>query len=155
MRDWCHATGMLPQGQDFADRQTRAGRLAVSLARTFIHSFYLGKQVTSVTFKETETTPVLYAAGRDDEQWENFLTEHPDIWKDTALLRAGQEFAKLANAQRATFKDQKKVPGKDQKKIPGDFPYKAMNAAVMSAWAYTAGMLQQNPARLARHYALS
>jgi len=147
MRDWCHAAGLLLQGQDFADRQTRGGRLAVSLARTFIHNFYLGKHVTSVTFKETETTSVLYAAGRGDEQWENFLAEHPDIWKDAALLRAGQEFAKLANAQRSTFKD--------QKKIPGDFPHKAMNAAVMSAWAYTAGMLQENPGRLARHYALS
>ena len=147
MRDWCHATGLLPSGQDFADRQTRAGRLAVSLARTFIHNFYLGKQVTSASFKENETTPVLYAAGRGDDTWETFLAEHPDIWEDAALLQAGREFAKLVAAQRDAFKG--------QKKIQADFPYKATNAAVLSAWAYTAGMLQENPTRLDRHYALS
>ena len=137
MRDWCHATGLLPSGQDFADRQTRAGRLAVSLARTFIHNFYLGKQVTSASFKENETTPVLYAAGRGDDTWETFLAEHPDIWEDAALLQAGREFAKLVAAQRDAFKG--------QKKIQADFPYKATNAAVLSAWAYTAGMLQRIP----------
>lgn len=147
MRDWCHHTGLLPPAQDFADRQTRVGRLAVSLARTFIHNFYLGKKVTSASFKENETTPVLYAAGRGDESWDAFLAEHPDIWKDAALLLAGKEFAKLVGAQRDAFKG--------QKKIPGDFPYKATNGAVLSAWAYTAGMLQENPTRLARHCALS
>jgi hypothetical protein len=132
MRDWCHAAGLLPQGADFADRQTRGGRLAVHLARTFIHNFYLGQKV---------------AAGRGDDIWENFLAEYPDIWEDPTLLQAGQEFAKLAQAQRSIFKDEKKVPA--------DFPQKAMNPAVLSAWAYTAGMLQANPLRLARHYALS
>lgn len=147
MRDWCYAAGLLPHGQDFADRQTRGGRFPVNLARTFIHNFYLGKEVPSNAFKEAETTPALYAAGRGDDLWEIFLAEHPDIWEDAALLKAGQEFGKLANAQRSIFTDQKKVPG--------DFPHKAMNAAVLSAWAYTAGMLQANPTRLTRHYALS
>jgi hypothetical protein len=147
MRDWCHAAGLLPHGQDFADRQTRGGRLAVHLARTFIHNFYLGQTVTASAFKETETTPTLYAAGRGDDIWEIFLSEHPDIWEDAALLQAGKEFAKMVNTQRGAFKGQQKVPG--------DFPQKAMNPAVLSAWAYTAGMLQANPVRLTRHYALS
>jgi hypothetical protein len=30
-----------------------------------------------------------------------------------------------------------------------------MNGAVLSAWAYVAGMLQENPTRLARHYDLA
>jgi hypothetical protein len=86
MRDWCHAAGLLPQGQDFADRQTRGGRFPVNLARTFIHDFYLGRDIPGNAFRETETTPILYAAGRGDDIWETFLAEHPDIWEDAALL---------------------------------------------------------------------
>src|ERR1039457_3630714 len=35
-----------------------------------------------------------------------------------------------------------------------DYPEKALNIAVMSAWAYVAGMLRNNPTRLKRHFNL-
>jgi hypothetical protein len=35
-----------------------------------------------------------------------------------------------------------------------DYPEKALNIAVMSAWAFVAGMLRNNPTRLRRHFNL-
>ena len=148
VRDWCHKVGLLLPGQDFGDKPHRGGRLTVNLIRTFIHNFYAGKKVVGEKFKETDTTPFFYRAGRDDEEWENVLDENEGIWDDPALLRAGHEFAKLVAAQRSAF------TGKE-KSVPRDYPFKATNAAVLAGWAYTAGMLQSRAQKLARHYALS
>jgi hypothetical protein len=35
-----------------------------------------------------------------------------------------------------------------------DFPEKALNLAIMAAWAYVAGVIHNNPQRLKRHFAL-
>src|SRR4051812_13380619 len=72
----------------------------------------------------------------------------PNMWSDAALKTAGKEFAKLVKAQRASF------AGKNPKP-PVDYPEKALNAAVLAAWAYIAGALRQNHARLQRHFALA
>lgn len=50
-------------------------------------------------------------------------------------------------AQRAAFL-------KGSKKYPPDYLEKAINPAVLAAWAYVAGTLQYNEVRLKRHYAL-
>jgi hypothetical protein len=146
MRDWCHKVGLLPPGQDFGDRPSSGGRLTVNLVRTFIHNFYAGKQVAGEMFKEIDTTPILYRAGKDDDEWEKVLDENPGLWEDQALLHAGQEYAKLIAAQRAAFKG---------KSVSRDYPNKATNVAILAAWAYTTGMFQNRPQKLARHYALS
>jgi hypothetical protein len=145
LRGWCQNVGLLKSGQDFSDRTGR-GKFPVHLARTFIANFYLGKGVDTKDFDKTETTPLLYKAGKDDMAWEDFLAEHPDVWKDKDLETAGKEFAKLATAQRKAFADQTGA---------SDSMEKALNAAVLSAWAYAAGMYQKNPQRLKRHYALA
>lgn len=53
----------------------------------------------------------------------------------------------MIGAQREAFSGIKPKP-------PVDYPEKALNAAVLAAWAYVAGFLQKNPQKLARHYAL-
>ena len=145
LRDWCQETGLLKSNQDFSDKTGR-GTFPVHLARTVIANFYIGKSVDTKVFGETETTPLLYRAGKDDKAWEEFLIEHPDLWKDAALKTAGREFAKLIAAQRKAFVG---------KTGSGDSMEKALNPAVLSAWAYAAGMYQKNQQRLKRHYALS
>lgn len=145
LRDWCQKIGLLEKGQDFGAVKTRGGPITVDVARTFIRNFYDGKKVTTATFDSTETTPTLYKSGQDDG-WEKVLTDHPDLWKDSELEHAGKEFVKLRDAQRNAFAGQKGVL---------DFQEKAMNGAVLSAWAYVAGMLQENAPRLARHYDLA
>jgi hypothetical protein len=145
MRDWCHRAGLLPTGQDFGDRPKRGGRITVNLVRTFIHNFYLGKEAAALPFEKTDTTPFLYRSGKDEDMWDEFLLAHSDVWKDDALLDAGKEFVKLIQAQRTAFAGQKGQ---------SDFAEKAMNGAVLSAWAYTAGLSQSNKVRLKKHYAL-
>ena len=145
LRDWCQEVGLLKQGQDFSDKTGR-GKFPVHLARTFIANFYLGKTVDTKDFDKTETTPLLYKAGKDDKAWEDFLIENPDLWKNQALKTAGKEFAKLVAAQRKAFAG---------KTGAADSTEKALNAAILSAWAYAAGLYQKNPQRLKRHYALA
>jgi hypothetical protein len=68
------------------------------------------------------------------------------------LIQAGQEFAKLAEAQRNHFLEKRKTNKKDYNI---DSAEKAYNYAIVSAWSFAAGMLHENKPRLARHYALS
>lgn len=145
LRDWCQEVGLLEKGHDFSDRTGR-GKFSVHLARTFIANFYLGKTVDTKDFGHTETTPLLYKAGKDEQAWEDFLSEHPDAYKDKDLKTAGKEFAKLVAAQRKAFAGQKGS---------ADQVEKALNAAVLSAWAFVAGMFQKNQQRLKRHYGLA
>lgn len=146
LRTWCQSVGLLKINEDFGDKRARGGTITVDLARTFIKNFYDGKIVPLAKFSQIETTPMLFAAGKGDDEWGEFLEEHPGIWKDQKLKEAGVQFVRLIAAQRKAFAGQK---GK------ADFSEKAMNGAVMSAWAYVAGMLQKNKTRLARHYALA
>jgi hypothetical protein len=99
-------------------------------------------------FEMTDTTPAICPTGGPDAEWEKLKAARPKLWSDADLLQAGKEFSALIKAQRDAFKDAKK-----QKPKP-DYPEKALNVAVMSAWAYLAGMLHGNPPRLKRHFAL-
>lgn len=145
LRDWCQEVGLLKEGQDFSDKTGR-GKFSVHLARTFIANFYLGKLIDTKDFSHTETTPLLYKAGRDEIAWEEFLSQHPDIYKDKDLKAAGKEYARLVAAQRKAFAGQTGS---------ADLMEKALNAAVLSAWAYAAGLYQKNPQRLKRHYGIA
>jgi hypothetical protein len=61
-------------------------------------------------------------------------------------LDAGKEFSRLVEAQRNAFSG---------KRANVDFAEKALNVAVMSAWAYVAGLLHSNDVRRKRHYGLA
>ena len=148
LRDWAQSVGLLDKGQDFADRRARGGPISVQLARTFIMNYFAGRNVDAKKFDVTETTPELCATGQHDDDWEKLRHDHPDLWKDAGLKRAGIEFAALVKAQRAACI--KLTP-----KPPIDHFEKAMNPAILASWAYTAGMVHNNEVRLKRHYALA
>jgi hypothetical protein len=147
LRKWCQVVGLLPPNADFTASFQRGGRISVRFARTFISNYYAGTTVEQDKFPLTETTPVLCPSGREDEKWEALRKTKPSMWTDAALTRAAREYVELNTAQRDWFKDSSKPP-------KSDVPAKATNMAVMSAWAYVAGMLRKNPKRLARHFDL-
>lgn len=145
LRTWCQKAGLLDQGQDFADKRQRGAPITVRTARTFIINYYTGVEASQAEFAKTDTTPVIAKSGEEDEQWEAVRNRRPSIWKDVKLEKAGAEFSALMKAQRNAFKG---TTGN------ADSQDKAMNYAVLSAWAYVAGLLGINEKRLQRHYEL-
>jgi len=145
LRNWCQKVGLLAPGQDFADKRQRGAPITVRNARTFIINYYAGIEASQLDFAKTDTTPVVAKSGEEDEQWESVRSKKPSIWKDAKLERAGAEFSALINAQRSAFKGTKGNI---------DSQEKAMNYAVLSGWAYVAGLLSGNDKRLQRHFAL-
>ena len=148
LRDWCQGVGLLEAGHDFADRSGRGRPLTVRDARTFICNYYRAEKIDLLKFDTLDTTPILCDSGDNDEEWDNLRSSRAGIWSDKSLKKAGEEFAKLVNAQRDAFSS-KSI------KTPIDYPEKALNAAVMAAWAYIAGALHENLPRLERHFSLS
>lgn len=149
LRKWCQEVGLLETGQDFSDRWRRGHSITVRSARTFILNYFRGKSVDNQKFDNTNTTPVVCNTGEPDSEWEKLKKDHPKLWQDTKLKEAGQEFSLLVAAQRKAFA---KGKGKQARTI--DFAEKAMNSAILSAFAYVSGLLHMNSARLKRHYAL-
>jgi hypothetical protein len=145
LRDWCQNVGLLAASQDFADKRRRGAQITVSAARTFILNYYRGESDSSGDFEKLDTSPKICKSGGLDEDWEK-LRANKKIWKDPKLENAGREFAALVAAQRKAFEGKKKGNL--------DFQEKALNYAVLSAWAYVAGFLNGNSHRLARHYAM-
>jgi len=144
LRAWAQKTGILPPKKDFADQPTR-GSITVRLVRSFIVNYYRGKAV--IDFENSQTMPILCASGvENDYQWTSIIDENPELWKEDKLLEVGRQYALLVAAQRKTFAGQKGVKA--------DYPVKALNLAVASAWAFVAGALQNNPTRLQRHFEL-
>jgi hypothetical protein len=147
LRDWCQEVGLLENNQDFADRRVRGGPISVQLARTFILNYFDGRRIDPKKFDSTETTPVLCATGQFDSEWEELRKTNPKFWEDAGLRKAGKQFSALVKAQRAAC-------GKKSRKQPVDHFEKAVNPAILAAWAYNAGMMSNNGPRLKRHFSL-
>jgi hypothetical protein len=147
LRKWCQTVGLLPPDTDFSANYVRGGAISVRFARAFITNYFDGAKVDQEKFSITETTPVLSPSGKQDERWEALKVEKPNMWTDPALMQAAKEFVALNVAQKEWF-------SKSRKAVKSDVPAKATNMAVMSAWAYVAGMLKKNATRLKRHFDL-
>jgi hypothetical protein len=148
LRDWCQKGGLLETGKDFADRGGRGRQISVQTARTFILNYFRGKTIDPNKFDISDTTPFLSPSGGDDAAWNDLRAKSPNLWKDAGLNKAAKEYVRLAKAQREAFVSNSPKP-------PVDYPEKTANAAVMSAWAYIAGMLHGNTVRLQRHFDLA
>ena len=144
LRDWCQTVGLLAPGEDFADRRQRGKMVNVRLVRSFILSYYEGKKIDPERFSAVETTPDLSKSGDTDRDWET-LRHEGKLWHDAKLEAAGREFARLIDAQRRAFPESGNA----------DFAEKATNYAVVSGWAFVAGLLHNNELRLKRHFGLA
>jgi hypothetical protein len=148
LRTWCQSVGLLQSGEDFADSYERGGAISVKMARTFVTNYFKGMTIDLKKFDFTDTTPVVCPSGGHDADWDKLKTDNPRLWTNAQLLEAAKEFAALVKCQREAFKETSKPRPKP------DYPEKALNMAVLSAWAYVAGMLHGNGPRLKRHYEL-
>ncbi len=86
--------------------------------------------------------------GGIDEEWELLKAQKTDMWEDEGLEKAGENFAELIKQQRLFYT-------KGNKTQNSDFGDKPLSYAVLAAWAFVAGNLQDNDLRLQRHYDLS
>lgn len=148
LRTWCQKVGLLNATEDFADRKQRGGKFTVRAARTFIMNFYLGISIKSKDFPNVKTMPTIAKTGGIDEDWENLKKQHPEMWSNAHLEVAGKKFSELVEKQRNYY-------AKGNKSKNSDFADKALSYAVLSAWAFIAGNLQDNNVRLQRHYGLN
>jgi len=154
LRMWCYQVGLLKESEDFPDQGTRAEKITVKLARTFVTNFFKGKEkaseLKSQDLDRNIYEPYLCESGASlDLEYEKIVSNFGEsIWQDKALLSAGKAFAALHKAQYSSIKGSKVVANRK------GFRNKALTESVISAWAYVVGLLQYNPKRLENHYSL-
>ena len=85
LRTWCQQVGLLNEGEDFADRKQRGGKITVRAARSFIMNYFAGKLINTTTFPKERTIPVLARTGGLDEDWEQLKIRNADMWDDEEL----------------------------------------------------------------------
>jgi hypothetical protein len=146
LRNFCHKTGMLPTTEDFADRRSPEGKITVRLARTFLVNFLEGRSNRNVDPRSTIFSPYVCRSGVDDEKYLSLVSD-VRIWADEDLLDAGERFARLHTKQMS-------IIGADPELNKSEFRNKAISMAVLSAWAYTAGLLQGKEEELQKLYSL-
>lgn len=145
LRDWCHKVGLLDVDSDFADKKQRGNSITVREARTFIINYCQGAMVTD--FINEKTDGIIAKTGGIDEEWEKLKIEKPDLWINSNLQKAGKEFARLALRQKEYYLE-------DGRNVSREYADKAFNYAVLAAWAFVAGLLENNGVRLERHFHL-
>jgi len=151
LRKWCQQAGLLAEGENFPDAGSRAERITVKLARSFVVNFYLGKDVgehlSSEELDRNVYEPYLVKTGVTiDQHYREIMAKH-DILSDEALLEAGKRFATLHRAQyRAVTAEGSKVKNRKA------FRNKALVESILCGWSYVAGLLQWHPERLENHY---
>lgn len=145
LRDWCHKVGLLDVNSDFADKKQRGNSITVREARTFIINYCQGAMVTD--FLNEKTDGIIAKTGGIDEEWEKLKIEKPDLWINSNLQKAGKEFARLALRQKEYYLE-------DGRNVSREYADKAFNYAVLAAWAFVAGLLENNRVRLERHFHL-
>jgi hypothetical protein len=156
LREWCYQVALLKKPEDFPDLGSRAERVTVKLARTFITNFFLGKrrgnEVNAPQLDRNVYEPYLCESGfHVDSEYEAIVKKLNDkIWADSALIEAGKAFANLHKAQ---YEAVRKSDNTSLKNLKG-FRNKALTESVLSSWAFVAGLLQTDSKRLINHYSV-
>jgi len=145
LRNWCQKTEILEEGQDFSDRKQKGSQITVRGARTFIINYLAGRKIDSKNYDKMETIPSLCKTGGEDEVWQKIRNDST-IWEDEKLRKAGEEFAQLNSAQRNYYSNKTKQPS--------EFSDKVLSLPIICSWAFIAGVLEDNPTRLKRHFDL-
>jgi hypothetical protein len=142
LRTWCQAIGLLPKGENFADRRSSGGIPTVRIARTFITNFYAARGKKFDDFLQ----PVVCTSGPHVDDY--YAATRPKVdWTDPVLTEAGKRFAELHSIQR------KQVLQRETDSY-SEYANKALHPCVVAAWAFSAGLLQEAPDALKRHYEL-
>ena len=152
LRRWCVKVGLLKQGEDFPDVGAHAERITTQGARSFIVSYvkgwHAGSQMADDQLDKNVYEPYLCQTGIAlDEEYRLLVEKLGDhLWSDKEMLDSGKAFARLHKAQYDAIRK-----SKSYYKV---FRMKAMSPAVLTAWAYVAGLLQSHQKRLQVHLAV-
>jgi hypothetical protein len=159
LRKWCQAVGFLTEKEDFPDIGSRSEKITVKKARSFIINFYLGKErgnrLKSADLDKNVYEPYLVETGvkigtgggiNVDPVYERIMNEH-DILRDAKLVKAGQRFLALHNAQYRAVSDPKTSVRKQK-----GYKNKVFVESVLCGWSYVAGLLQAHSERLENHF---
>jgi hypothetical protein len=152
LRRWCTKVGLLNEGEDFPDVGSHAERITTQGARSFLVSYFkgkqTGKQVAETDLDRNVYEPYLCQTGAFLDEEYRQLTEKmgEKLWTNKGLNEAAGAFVRLHRAQYDAVKK-----SKTNFKV---FRMKAMVPSVLTAWAYVAGLLQAHPNRLAVHLAV-
>ncbi len=141
LRNWCQRVGLLPAGEDFADRKDPETP-TVRVARTLLVNYHLGRSATVNSFHQ----PIICRSGGMDPDYEA-LREQLD-WDDSALVEMGHEFARLHKVQREI------VTSRDKDRV-AEYARKALSLSVVASWGYATGFFQRNHEWLRNHFALT
>jgi hypothetical protein len=147
LRNFSQSIGLLNHGEDFADRRSTDGRITVRQARTFIVNYYEGIDNQSKNLSQELFVPYLCKAGQIDPKYLKLFVEKKELWKDQKLIEAGKQFVKLHQKQYSIISSSPDLN-------TGTLRNKAISFAVLSSWAFVAGILQNNPERLQTFYHL-
>lgn len=149
LRKWCVTVGLLKKGEDFPDTGSHAERITTQAARSFLVSYFKGKetgaQLADDQLDRNVYEPYLCRTGifLDEEYMKLTEAMGENLWTDKGAIAAGKAFAKLHKAQYEAIKK-----SKTNFKV---YRMKALMPSVLSAWSYVAGLLQTHPERLEVH----
>jgi len=151
LRQWCQRVGLLNEKEDFPDVGARAEKITVKRARSFIVNFYLGKEkgeeLKAEELDQNVYEPYLASTGISVDPKYSEIMNKENILKNTGLLKAGERFVALHNAQYRAVTDT--TTSIDNRK---SFRTKTFIESVLCGWGYVAGLLQSHPDRLVNHY---
>lgn len=152
LREWCIKTGLLNKNDDFPDVASKSEKISVKLARTFIVNFFMGKKkaefLDSSQLDKNIYEPYLCESGAElDKEYQRTLTEEGDeIWNNKDLESAGRCFGNLHKKQNKAVKENNKIANRK------GYRNKAFTASVLSAWSFSAGLLQKDEKRMKNLY---
>ena len=149
LREFAREIGILKAGEDFAERKVvdEPQKPTVRTLRTFIVDFYKGKEYTGPDFDNTSIIPYLCDSGGADPEYLKVFDRLASFAKEVDLLEAGKNFTKL-HLKQFQEADKLDVAGKKEFKV------KALTPAIVSSWAYAAGLLQRDRKRMTKLYSM-
>ena len=140
LRNWATQAGLLEKGTDFGEKKGNAYQPTVRMLRTFIVNFYKGKHYKGSLESESITPYLCQPAGGDEEYLKIFKSKNFE--SDSELTNAGVAFGRMHQKQLKTGGEKK------ENKL------KALNLAIIAAWAFSAGLLQNETEKIGRLYSL-
>lgn len=151
LRDFAQDIGLLRKNEDFGEKRSSDDPFSptVRMLRTFIVNFHKGKSLsTKPAFDSLALIPHLPSSSTTlDPEYKKIFEKEPNFKNQSDLLEAGKNFVKLHKKQFESI-TQMDVAGKRE------FRIKSLHLAVLSAWAFAAGLLQSDPTRLQKFYSL-
>lgn len=144
LRNWCKKVGLLTK--DFAERKSnKEGIITARLARTFAVNFFNG---IKTGYKDGK----IYSSFIGNEVNDVYLHWSSKIrlqhLSNTKLYEAGKHFSRLHKKQMETVKIDPDLSKSSE------FRTKALTPSIISAWSFTAGLLQSDNKRLEKFFKL-